>query len=381
MNNQLVKTMRDTNIENLLTSLIDKDTVFILFFYGADVDFNLLYDSLKMTDIAFMGCMDAGRLSDDSYYLAEKSIAGMSFSNRVFEKYAFGTVDMSPEASSDKIRDSSRRELQKACQGINLDLSNPDMKRDFIINLAYGLNSATPFLEGQTQAGMMLQSIGGSSGGKTDFITTNVMSHLGIGEIGAFGVFRLNKDFNYDMNRVSSFERQKGKILKATKLAGPRHVLEFNGKAAVNEYCSVLNISIDKLGPEIFADYTLGIEPGDEERLITSIMKNDDKSSGLLTYNDVREGTEFNLYKAVDQSIDRKKMLEKIKTKNLICYISFDCILCYLARNNLKHVEKIAELYGKCLPEVPKLGFGTFSENICGANVNQTETFIGIYRA
>ncbi len=380
MNNQYIKTMRDTSIENLIKSIIDKNTCFVLFFYGANVDYNVLYESFIKTNIFFMGCMDAGRLGDNTYFLDENSIVAMSFSKEIFEKYTFGIVDMTNEITNDDICKISKTELQKACNRININLSNPDMKRDFIINLLYGLNTAIPFLEGQTQAGMMLQSIGGSSGGKTDFITTNVMSHLGMGKIGAFGVFRLKKEFNYYINRVSSFEKQEGKILKVTKLANPRHILEFNDKPAVDEYCSVLNITKDNLNPDIFADYTLGIEPGDEERLITSIMKKDDNGNGLLTYNDVLDGTVFNLYKSIDQSIDREIILNKLKSKDLICYISFDCILCYLARNNHVQVEKIAEIYGRNFPKVPKIGFGTFSENICGANINQTETFLGIYR-
>lgn len=45
----------------------------------------------------------------------------------------------------------------------------------------------------------------------------------------------------------------------------------------------------DNLSASLFARYTLGIEPGDGEKLITSIMKDDGKG-GLLTYNDLVEG-------------------------------------------------------------------------------------------
>jgi hypothetical protein len=58
-----------------------------------------------------------------------------------------------------------------------------------------------------------------------------------------------------------------------------------------------------------------------------------------------------------------------------------DCVLCYLARNNLKEVDAVAAVYEQAMPGVPKIGFGTFSENICGANINQTETYLAIYRA
>ena len=41
-----------------------------------------------------------------------------------------------------------------------------------------------------------------------------------------------------------------------------------------------------------------------EERLITSIMKDDGKN-GLLTYNDLSLGTSLNIYKAKPQYEDR----------------------------------------------------------------------------
>jgi hypothetical protein len=43
-------------------------------------------------------------------------------------------------------------------------------------------------------------------------------------------------------------------------------------------------------------------------------------------------------------------------------------------------VERIASLYQEVFPSVPKIGFGTFSENFCGANVNQTETMIAFLK-
>jgi hypothetical protein len=44
-------------------------------------------------------------------------------------------------------------------------------------------------------------------------------------------------------------------------------------------------------------------------------------------------------------------------------------------------VGTIASMYEKILPGIPKIGFGTFSENICGANINQTETYLAILKA
>ena len=379
LKNNLINNAHGADIDTLIHKIINDDTSVVLLFYGADVDVDSLYKRLKDTGKYFIGCMDYAHLSQDSYLLDTKSITAMSFSKQLFKSIAFGMVDMSPNRTRDQIRSDSFNELKNATAKLNIDIKKPDMTKEFIINLLYGLNSATPFLEGQTLASMMLQSVGGSSGGKTDFINSNVMSHLGMGKIGVFMAARLSDDFEFEIGRVSCFEIVPDRELVVTKLQGQRHILEFNHRDAAIEYGNKLRIPINELNLEVFANYTLGIDPGDDELLITSLMKRDD-TAGLIAYNDVVDGTVFNIYKAVNQTENRKKLLNIVTKKQIISYISFDCILCYLARNTMHQVQEIAELYNTLLPNIPKIGFGTFSENICGANMNQTETFLSIYK-
>ncbi|MCB1160041.1 MAG: FIST C-terminal domain-containing protein, partial [Leptospiraceae bacterium] len=260
-----------------------------------------------------------------------------------------------------------------------IDRNSPDMEREFVINLLYGLASANPVLEAQSEISLFLQTVGGSSGGKLDFIHSEVMTNGMKGKIGASAIIRLKKDYKMVIDRISSFEQVKGS-LKVTALENPRHIRELNGKPALDEYLSSVGETKDNLSASLFARYTLGIEPGDGEKLITSIMKDDGKG-GLLTYNDLVEGTELNIYSAKSQEADRKSQLQSLKSLEPIIYISFDCVLCYLARNAMDEKEKIAKLYSENLPNTGVMGFGTFSENICGANVNQTETFLAIYKA
>lgn len=379
MDNKYVRTGWSQDIRALLKDISAPDTTLFVVYYGSDAPVQDIYRALKDTGRYFLGCTDAGRFTDNHYLLDSTSIAGMSLSGELFEKLAFGTVDMQSGTGYDAMRAASRAALEKAAESIRLDLANPDMGKEFVINLLYGLNSATPFLEGQALAGMMLQTVGGSSGGKTDFKISNVMCHLGMGNIGAFGLFRLNDKFSFLMDRVSSFRKIAGKELVVTKTAAPRHILEFNGKPAAGEYCRLLNLDVQALSPDVFARYTLGIEPGDNERLITSIMKRDDAGNGFLVYNDVFDGLAFNLYESMDQAPDRQAIYSRISRNKVIAFLSFDCILCYLARNTEEKTSLMSGVYAKNLQEIPKIGFGTFSENICGANINQTETFLALY--
>jgi hypothetical protein len=374
-----IKAFASENISEIIDAIKHENTGLMIFFYGAGNDYAQLESKIAGHNIPFIGCMDAGRLMTGKYLLDEKSIVGLSFPKEIIAAVAVDTVDMSAERSYDAMFNDSHDKLAKAADKIGIDLTDPDMEREFAINLLYGLTSANAFLAGQTKAGLMLQTAGGSSGGKTDFKVTNVISSTGSGRLGAFALIRLAKDYKFLIDRISSFDRVENTVLHVTKLADPRHILELNNKPAVQAYCEAVGIRADELDPDIFANYTLGLEPGDEERLITSIMTKDN-DSGLLTYNDVVQGAKFQLYRAKSQKQDRVQGLEKLKGKKVVAFVSFDCILCYLARNTLNEVQAIADVYEQALPDVPKIGFGTFSENICGANVNQTETFLAIYK-
>lgn len=365
-------------IEEVLAVINTNNPGFMIFFYGAENDYKKIEEKIKSLHVPFIGCMDAGRLVTGQYLLDETTVAGMSISKEIINSIVIDIVDLSTSRSRDDIRAESRRKFHEAAKKINIDLDNPDMERDVAINLVFGLNSATPFLEGQSEAGLMLQTVGGSSGGKTDFIETNVISSAGSGHAGAFALIHLNNNYKFIMDRVSSFTPYEEKTLRVTKLSGPRHILELNGKPASTAYCEALGIQLSGLTPEIFANNTLGIDPGDGERLITSIMKKDDET-GLLTYNDVIPGTQFKLYRTISQYDERSKSISQVlKNKKVVGFISFDCILCYIARNTLNEVDTIASMYEELLPGIPKIGFGTFSENICGANINQTETYLAI---
>ena len=366
----------DTN--EILTHIENKNPGLVLCFYGADFDYTTLYNILKKTGVPFLGCMDIARLSNSGYHFETTSVAVMTISKDILEKVGVIVYDMRKTTSNQTMYQTSKDEYTKALTKLGFDFSSPDMEREFTINILYGLQSANSALSAQNEVSLFLQSVGGSSGGKLDFKTSSVISSRGMGAIGATAVIRLKPEFTFLIDRTSSFDTMDGRLV-VTKLAGPRHILELNNRPAAEEYARVIGKSVGELGPAVYAMYTLGIEPGDGERLITSIMKDDGKN-GFLTYNDLLEGTSLNIYKAKLQYEDRVSKLKAIDAKNLLGYISFDCVLCYLARDANKEIETIASLYEETLPGVPKIGFGTFSENFCGANVNQTETYLAILK-
>lgn len=375
---ELMKTKKFTNPNEITEDSNFKEAGLILCFYGSDYKYKDLYNSLLNLKVPFLGCMDIARLEGSSYHFETDSAVAMAFSKELFERVIITSYDMRKSSSYDSMFKSAEDQFKKGMKNAGINASSPDLERDFAINLLYGLQSANSVLNAQNGLSLFLQSVGGSSGGKLDFVTSSVICSKGMGSIGATAFVRLKPEYYFTIDRVSSFEQVHGQLV-ATKLESPRHIIEFNGKPAKDEYCNLVGKSPEELGPSTFAMYTLGVDPGDGEKLITSIMMGD-KDKGLLTYNDVGQGTSFNVYKALTQFEDRKKKLQNLPINSMVGYISFDCVLCYLARDANHEIEKIAALYNEALPGIPKLGFGTFSENICGANVNQTETFIAIFK-
>lgn len=374
--NSKVQTFQAASVSELLHN-VNKESKFIITFFGSDFDYVSLYDQLKKSKIPFIGCMDTGRLFNNKYFLDSTSAVLMSFSKEVIKQVRIFAVDMRTSNSYDIIRTATKEQFLRTLTKMNIDPANPDIQRYFGINLLYGLQSANPYLEGQIEGSLYFQTVGGSAGGKFDFKNAPVISSLGYGNIGVTAIIELQPNYYYKTDLTTSFQKL-DTSLKVTKIASPRHILELNGNKASEEYARILNLNVEDLTPNVFSKYTLGIETGDGERLITSIQKLDG-SGGFFTYNDVSEDLSFHIYEAISQQEPRRKKLESLKSEKLICFLSFDCVLCYLSRNALGEVEKIANLYEEIFPNVPKIGFGTFSENFCGANVNQTETFLAIF--
>lgn len=374
--NQYISSHLFQNSSEIPSALEGKNPGLILCFYGADFDYTQLYHTLKKTKVPFIGCMDIARLSNSKYHFETNSVAVMVISKDILEKVGIIAFDMRKTTSNHTMYQSSKDEYTKALTELGFDLSSPDMEREFSINILYSLQSANAALSAQNEVSLFLQSVGGSSGGKLDFKSSSVICSKGMGSIGATAIIRLKPEYSFLIDRTSSFENSEGRLV-VTKLANPRYILELNHKPAAVEYARIIGKSVSELTPAVYAMYTLGVEPGDGEKLITSIMK-DDGQNGLLTYNDLQEGTQLNIYKAKMQYEDRASKLKAIDKEKLLGYISFDCVLCYLARDANKEIETIASLYDESLPGIPKIGFGTFSENFCGANVNQTETYLVI---
>lgn len=359
--------------DELISELVTHDTSLILCFYGSDFNYVELYEKLKKTGKHFMGCMDTGRFLNGNYHLDNYTAVGISFPTSIIESVEIISINM--DSNDESIYKDCYKSVKNALHNMKIDPRNPDLEREFAIDFIYGLNSPAPILEAQNRVSLYLPVIGGESGGKLDFSKSNVMCDKGFGKIGAITVVRLNHNYRYELNMTSAFARETGKLC-VTGIKNSRHILEFNNKPALDEYLDIVKIQKEQLNINTYANFTLGLETGYGEKFITSIMKESDSS--LITYNDVKVGTCYGIYRATSQLHARSEKLYQLKDKRVIAYLSFDCVLCYAVRDSNSQVEEIGMLYEKELPGIPKIGFATFGEIISGTSVNQTETSIAI---
>ena len=245
---------------------------FIIVFFGSDFDYVSLYHELKKSKLPFIGCMDTGRLFNDRYCLDSNTAVAMLFSKEIIEKVKIVSYDIRLSNSYQSIHLSSQEQYKSLFEKMQINPANPNLEREFAINLFFGLQSANPVLQGQSEVSIFFQTIGGSAGGKLDFKHAPVICSKGYGNIGTTAMIRLKENYYFLSDINTSFQKTEHK-LKVTKLNSPRHIQEFNEKPAQEEYAKVLNLSLADLGPHVFANYTLGLETGDGERLITNSRK------------------------------------------------------------------------------------------------------------
>ncbi|MCB1310070.1 MAG: hypothetical protein KDK30_17920, partial [Leptospiraceae bacterium] len=274
MNNQFVQTISGMRPDEIARQAATPDAGLILCFFGADFDYEKLYHELKTTGKPFIGCMDTGRLLDDRYLLETDSAVALTLSSGLLAGVEVYCQDMRTRLSYNSIRVTSQELFQGALSRLHIDPANPDVERTVAINLLHGLQSANPVLEGQAATSLFFQSVGGSCGGKLDFKNAPAICSQGYGALAVTAIIKLKDDFKFTSDLTTSFEKVDGQ-LEVTRIAAPRHILEINGQPAAEAYAALIKKSVGDLQPDDFALYTLGLEPGDGERLITSIMKGD----------------------------------------------------------------------------------------------------------
>ena len=364
-------------IKQGLSSLNPKLLV-VFFWYG--YDFDKVVKHLEALNVPFIGGEASRILNPEGYIIDRPNISVMAFEDDVVDGVVVDKLEVNPMENMQKAYEEAKNKLSAAFEKLGMSPTQFDSSRVFVLDMFNGLWLARPHLDGQMDVAFDLRIIGGLAGGKEDFTRAYTVSSTGSGDLSTFALISLKPGHTFYITRHTTFDLFSDEILRVTAVDGPKIIKEFNGKPALQEYSRLTGVDIKDMNSSTFATYTLGIDPGDGELLISSILKITE-DGGLFIANEVKEGFEYKLYKAKTQVPKRSEKLAEIKKHGeLIGYISFDCVYCYISRDMLNEVDKVYEVYKDVLEKTPFIGYATYGEIVDGANVNQTETVLALLK-
>lgn len=127
-----------------LQKIMETNPGLIIAFYGPDSDANGIFSTLNDSKIPFIACSDTGRFLGDSYHLEEDSFVALGFPKEIFDSIDIIHYDLSPEKNYGEIKKDVKEKYLSSLKNSGIDRNSPDMEREFVINLLYGLASANP---------------------------------------------------------------------------------------------------------------------------------------------------------------------------------------------------------------------------------------------
>jgi len=367
MKTDLIQTANFTELYDLL-SFIPEDTAFLLLFYGPDFPYKRLYERLRRFRIPFLGCMDRGRMFDGSFIEATDSVTVMSFSKKLVKDFQIISYDMRPSMNRKLIHDASAYMYSCALASMSV---KPEERNDphlLTLNLLYGPGSSAPILVGQHRI-LPVTTIGASSGCYAN--ESSVISSSGRGAIGATVMIRLHNDFVLTTGRSDCFEPT-DMLFRVTGMKNRRMITELNGKPALKELASSLNIDEESLKKEALYEY--GFQKGKN----TVLGVGEVYDTSLCLCEDLLPDTELRLLR-VHQGLDaRTEKLALLARSNPLCYLSFDSFFSWKQRNIYGSQAELSMLYDNALPGVPKAGFACNGEHLDIFQSNFTETHLAV---
>ena len=272
----------------------------------------------------------------------------------------------------DKSRDRRIESIVQDLKRINVPFAIRP-KEVFALTFIDGLSASENYLmEGVYQSGKFpCLFIGGSAGGKLDFMETKIFDGTQVLQNHAIMVFvRMAKGRKYGVFKSQNFKKSNASFLIADADPNLRVVRSVVDKASgdvepfIDRLARHFRVSPDKVGDSL-AKKSFGIEL-DGEIFVRSVAAIKTEEGEVAFYCDVNPGDELFLLEATDFAQQTKNDLGSFlrgKPKPLGAILN-DCILRRL--NNQGATNALANAW-----DMPVAGFSTFGE-LFGINVNET---------
>ena len=261
---------------------------------------------------------------------------------------------------------------------VNLDI---DYQDTFAYILFDGLSASESFfMEALYQSGRFpCLFVGGSAGGKLDFLHTYLHDGKQCLENSVMICFiKLPKGVRFGVFKSQNFEATGESFQVLSASLEHRYITQFvdsrgRVKDSIDSLCDYFNCAPEDLDQKL-AEYSFAIKTGDE-LFVRSISSIDLEQRRINFYCDIAPGDELQLVKRTSLVETTRRDLQRFleqKPAQPVAGILNDCILRRLYNSNELKVM------GGILPGA-LTGFSTFGE-ILGLNLNQTLTAIFFFR-
>ncbi|MDC7220657.1 MAG: methyl-accepting chemotaxis protein [Spirochaetales bacterium] len=379
-------------IANLnLNALFGGSPRLILGFISPDLDFKATSVTLKnlcppsttliLTSTAGELSTRDGEKSTDLYLgddAQRENIVLQGFSPDIIEDVDVHTIELHDCALCEEKRTNLiEKEFAKLTPSFPID-----HKHCIAYTLIDGISHCESFyMEALYQSGKLpCLTIGGSSGGKLDFMGTYIFNNREVVQNKAVvTLIRFHRNIGMGIFKSQNFEATPFSMTIAQANPAKRYIksviYEETGelKDAITELCDHFRCTEESLEGKL-QNHSFAIKIG-EDIYVRSISNIDFENRRIHFYCDLDFGDELFLVKHTDfvSSIEKDyNNFRQGKNGEALGAIFNDCILRRLVNGNqLKKVH--------CFDGIPAAGFSTFGE-LLGVNINQTLTALFLYR-
>ena len=254
-------------------------------------------------NVTVFGCSTAGEISDN--YFNTGSLVAMGFTNEVFEDICIEVLDLK----------NYQEEIKQSIKNIEKYYDSPinqlDRKKYFGLLLMDGLSSMEEKILDLFGEYSNIEFTGGSAGDDLHFKQTICFANGKAKNSSAIIAIIKSKN-NFAIESHHHFNLT-DKQLIATNVDVPNRIIyEFDGQPALQRYCKLLNISVDK-APLYFLSNPIGLNI-DGKIFVRSIQKVHDNGTALHMYCNVSDGTTLTLLNAGNIIENTSNIIKKIKS-------------------------------------------------------------------
>ncbi len=307
-------------------------------------------------------CTTAGEIAED--YL-QHSIVAVSFSADYFRIY--------PQLIS-QISEQPMRDIESVVN--NIQSLAPFTNQQAVNRVGFLLIDGLSMSEETVAASLSnalphIPLVGGSAGDNLEFSNTSVFINGNfINDAAVYTLIETTLDI--ETFKVQHFIPSKQDLVVTEADPQRRIVYEIDGEPAAEAYAALLEMTAEKLDPEVFSFHPVMLQIGDEW-YVRSIQKAQDDGS-LVFYCAIENGLPLTIAEGVHMVKNLQGLVDQAlhKFSDISLTLGCDCILRRLEIHKMGYENVIIQ----SLKPLTFVGFNTYGEQYNAIHVNQTLTGI-----